>query len=105
MEQDGKFLLADELRKSIGRSDVAGGERGERRGVEVVDVAVGRDLLAVFVDEENELGVGVGAKFAQNRFDLIELLVIHHHISGRHDSDFLRPRPTRAFRDVKSSEV
>ena len=50
-------------------------------------------------EKEGQFRVGVGAELTQNRFDLIKLLVIHHHISGRagDDSDILRPRPARGI--------
>jgi len=49
----------DESGEAVGGGHVAGGERGQRGGVEVLDLALGGDLLAVLVDEEDDLGVGV----------------------------------------------
>ena len=62
VEEDRELLLADEPGEAVGGGDVAGGEGGERGGVEVLDLALGGDLLAVLVDEEDDLGVGVDSE-------------------------------------------
>ena len=67
VEEDRELLLADEAGQAVGGGHVAGGERGQRRGVEVLDVPVGRDLLSVLVDEEDDLGVGVDAELRDDR--------------------------------------
>ena len=62
VEEDRELLLADQPGEPVGGGDVAGGERGERGGVEVLDLALRGDLLAVLVDQEDDLGVGVHAE-------------------------------------------
>ena len=45
---------------------------------------VGGDLLAVLVDEEDDLGVGVDAELRDDRLDLVELLLVHDDVGRRH---------------------
>ena len=59
VEEDRELLLADQLGQPVGGGDVAGGQRGERGRVDAAHVAVDGDLLAVLVDQEDDLGVGV----------------------------------------------
>ena len=59
VELGGELVLLEELRHAARRGDVAGGERRERRRVEVVDVAARGDELTVLVDDEDDLGVRV----------------------------------------------
>ena len=67
-----------------GGRDVAGGQRRERRGVDVADLAAGGDQLAVLVDEEDDLGVRVPNQAVDDRLDLVELLFVHHHSGVNH---------------------
>src|SRR5882672_3693426 len=80
VKEDGEFLLADQLGESARGRDVAGGERGQRGGVEVLGGADGGDELAVLVDEEDDLGVGFPGQPLADPADLLELLVVHHHL-------------------------
>ena len=64
-----------------------------RRRVEVVDVAARGDELAVLVDDEDDLGVRVLDQAIHDRLDLIELLLVHHHLGVDHRS--LRTSPCR----------
>ena len=57
VELSGELVLLEELGDAARRGDVAGGERGERGRVDVVDVAAGGDELTVLVDDEDDLGV------------------------------------------------
>ena len=59
VEEHRELALADQLGEAVGGRDVAGRQRGERGGVELLDLAGGGDLLAVLVDQEDGLGVGV----------------------------------------------
>ena len=77
--KDRKLLLADQACEAIGRSDVAGRQARETGGVDLSNLSVTGDLLTVLVDEEDQLGVRVGAQAADDRLDLLILLVIHHH--------------------------
>jgi hypothetical protein len=71
-------------RQAVGGGHVARGERGQRGGVEVLDVAVGGDLLAVLVDEEDDLGVGVDSELRDDLLDLVELLLVHDDVGRGH---------------------
>src|SRR6185295_6069919 len=53
------------------------------------------DLLAVLVDEEDDLGVGVGAELGDDPLDLVELLLVHDDVGRRH-SVILLPKPRGA---------
>ena len=83
--EDRELFLADEAGEAIGRGDVPGGQACEARRVDLPDFSVARNLLTVLVDEEDELGIRVAAQPADDRFDLLILLVIHHHgtVHGR----------------------
>ena len=94
VEQDREFLLADEPRQAVGRGHVARGERGEGGGVEVLDLALCGDLLAVLVDQEHDLGVRVDAELRDDRLDLVELLLVHDDV-GRGHSVVPPPERTR----------
>src|SRR5262249_58897244 len=53
-------------------------------GVEVLDVAVGGDLLTVLVHQEDDLGVRVDPELRDDLLDLVELLLVHDDIWRRH---------------------
>jgi hypothetical protein len=53
-------------------------------GVAVEAPADGRDLLAVLVHEEHDLGVGVDAELRDDLLDLVELLLVHDDVGRRH---------------------
>src|SRR5438132_133455 len=80
VKEDRELLLSDQLGETAGGRDGAGGERGERGGVQVLGGADGSDELAVFVDEEDDLRVGLPSQALADRADLLELLVVHHHL-------------------------
>src|SRR5437870_13589255 len=80
VKEDGELFLSDQLRQAAGRGDVAGRQRGERSGVEVLGGSDGGDELAVLVDEKDDLGVGLASQPLADRADLLELLVVHHHL-------------------------
>ena len=80
VKQDRELLLAEQLRDPAGRGDVAGGQRGQRGGVDVVGLPAARDELAVLVHEEHDLGVGLASQAIADRVDLVELLLVHHHL-------------------------
>ena len=84
VEEDRELLLADQAGEPVCRGHVARGERGERGGVEVLDLALRGNLLTVFVDEEDDLCVGVDAEFGNDLLDLVELLLVHHNVGRRH---------------------
>jgi hypothetical protein len=67
-----------------GGRDVAGRQRGEAGRVDVVDVAGCRDELAVLVDDEDDLGVRIPNQAVDHHLDLIELLLVHHHLRVDH---------------------
>src|SRR5690606_25593022 len=54
--------------------------------VEVVDVAAGGDELSVLVDDEDDLGVRFPHQAVHDRLDLVELLLVHHHLRVYHPS-------------------
>ena len=87
MEQDGELLLADQSREPVRRRDVARRERCEGRRVERFHVALGRDLLTVLVDDEDDLRLSVRLQASDDVLDLMELLVeqneIGHAVSGQ----------------------
>ena len=101
VEEDRELLLADQAGQPVGGGHVAGGERGEGGGVEVLDLALRGDLLAVLVDEEDDLGVGVDAELRDDLLDLVELLLVHHNVGRRHSVILLcgEARPGRSGRE------
>ena len=82
--QHGPFATADELGEAVRGRDVARGQGGKRGGIDVLGVARSGDLLAVLVDEKNHLRVAVGAELGQDRFDLVELHLVHDNIGPSH---------------------
>src|SRR5437868_2647032 len=80
VKEDRELLLSDQLRQAAGRGDVAGRQRGERGGVEVFGGAHGGNELAVLVDKKDDLGVGLAREPLADRADLLEFLVVHHHL-------------------------
>src|ERR1700677_3635216 len=89
----GKLLLLEQLGHAARRGDVAGGQRREARGVDVVDIARRRDELPVLVDDEDDLGVRIPDQAIDHRLDEIELLLVHHHLRVDHS----RPRRVREW--------
>jgi hypothetical protein len=80
VKEDGEFLLADQLGEAAGRSDVSRGQRSERGGVQVLRGPDRSDELPVLVDEEDDLRVRFARQALANHADLLELLVVHHHL-------------------------
>src|SRR5205823_11334848 len=80
VKEDRELLFSNQLGETAGGRDVAGGERGERSGIEVLGGADGGDELAVLVDEEDDLRVGLPRQALADRADLLEFLVVHHHL-------------------------
>ena len=75
-----ELVLLEQLRHAACRGDVAGGEGGQAGRVDVVDVAARGDELSVLVDDEHDLGVRVLDQPIHDGLDLIELLLVHHHL-------------------------
>src|ERR1700754_8527 len=96
MRQDWKALLADQMRQPVGRGNIAGRQACEAGGVEVEHLSVRRDLLAIFIDQENELGVRIRA---QARDDVLEqpIFLFVHYDRSRH-SFSLNERPRQGER-------
>ena len=93
VEQDRESLLADQPRQPVGRGDVAGRQRGERRRIERLEVSDRRDLLAVLVDEKHDVGAGVLTQPLQDRLDSLELVAVEEEVGRRHRiSGFFRWR-------------
>ena len=62
----------------------------------LVDVASGGNELSILVDDEDDLGVRVTNQTVYDRLDLIELLLVHHHLGIDHPNPpqtTLRRRP------------
>src|SRR6185369_6557799 len=85
VRENRELFFANQPREAVGRGDVAGGQACQTRRVDLPDFSMAGYLLAILVDEENQLGVCVAAQTANDRFDLLVLLVIHHHgtVHGR----------------------
>ena len=66
-----------------------GGQRRERGGVEVLDLAARGDELPVLVDEEDDLGVRVAREAIADPALIRELLLVHHQ-AGIHGPTSLR---------------
>ena len=84
VEVDREVFLADDLREAAGRGDAAGGERGEARGVDAAHLAGLGDQLAVLVDDEDALRVGVADQSLDDAEDLSVVLVVHHELGVPH---------------------
>ena len=97
VKEDREFLLADQLRQSVGGGDVAGGQRGEGRGIDAAHVSVHGDLLAVFVDQENDFCVGVDLQTLERVLDLEVLLLVHHEIGRGHSASILAGCGTKSL--------
>src|SRR5581483_7392365 len=80
MEQHRELPLPDQLGQTIGGGHVAGRQRGEGGGVELLDLPRRGDLLAVLVDQEDGLGVGLLAQTAQSLLKVLELLLVKHEV-------------------------
>src|SRR5215216_890026 len=66
------------MRKPVGRGDVARGQACQARCVEVEHLSVRGYLLAVFINQKDELGVRVRAQTHDNSLELLVLLFIHY---------------------------
>jgi hypothetical protein len=53
VKKDRELFFSDELRESVRRRDVTRRQRGEGGRIQIVDVAVCGDLLAVLIDERD----------------------------------------------------
>ena len=84
VEQDGKFLLAQQLGHTARGRNVAGGQGGKRRGVKIFRFTRGGDELAVLIHEEHDLGIGLGKEALEFRVYELKLFVIHHEILTQH---------------------
>src|SRR3954453_5453637 len=80
MEQYRELPLPDQLGQPVGGGHVAGRQRRERGGVELLDLPRRGDLLAVLVDQEDGLGVGLLAQTAQSLLKVLELLLVKHEV-------------------------
>ena len=79
-----ELLLLEELGHAARRGDVARGERRQRRRVHVLGVAARGDELAVLVDDEDDPRVRVFDEAIHHVLDLVELLLVHHHLGVDH---------------------
>src|SRR5690606_10600217 len=84
VEQHRELALADQLGEAVRGGDVAGGQRREAGGVELIDLAGGRDLLAGAVDEEDRAGVGFLTEFLQRLVQALKLLFVQDQLDGSH---------------------
>src|SRR6185295_1933078 len=92
-----------QLRQPVGGSHVAGGQRGERGGVELLDLSRRGNLLTVLVDQEDGLGVGLLAQTAQGLLEMPELLLVKHEVGCAHGHPFRTARRYNiAHRAVKA---
>src|SRR5262249_59271467 len=78
VRQNWEAALADEMRKAVGRRDIAGRKAGQAGRVQIQHLAVGGNLLSVLVDEEYKLGIGVRAQASYHLFELLVLLFIQY---------------------------
>src|SRR5437868_4711093 len=72
-----ELFLADEPRHAARGGHVPGGQRGQAGRVEVADVALRGDLLAVFVHEKDHTGERFEAQLVENVPELLKLLLVH----------------------------
>src|SRR5690606_4435639 len=86
VELRGELVLAQQLGDPAGRGDVSGGQRGEGRGVDVLHVTARGDELTILVDDEDDLGVRFPNEAVHDPLDLVELLLVHHHLRVNHYS-------------------
>ena len=84
VELGGELVLLQELRHAPRGRDVACRQRSEAGGIDVVDVAARCDELPVLVDDEDDLGVRIANQAVDDRLDLSELLLVHHHLGIDH---------------------
>ena len=84
VEMDRELLLADDLGEAAGGRDAARGERGEAGRVDAAHLAGLADQLAVAIDHEDALGVGVLHEPLRDGQDLAEILVVHHELRVVH---------------------
>src|SRR5690606_5181145 len=90
VEMDRELLLADDLGEAARRGDRARGQRGEAGGVEAPGVAGLGQELAVLVDDEDALGVGVPGQAFAHAQDLAVVLVVQHELGV--DDRHVRPQ-------------
>jgi hypothetical protein len=79
----------------VGCRDVARSERGEGGRVQRLEVADGRDLLAVLVHQEDDVGVRVLAQALERLLDLLKLLVVKDEVRRSHG--LLTDSPVRIY--------
>src|SRR5262249_21262572 len=68
--------------------DIAGGKTGERRGVEVIDIAGCGNQLSILVDDEDDFRVCIFDESIDDVLNLIEFLLVHNHlrVDALHDA-------------------
>ena len=84
VEVNREVLLADDLGEAARGGDASGSERRQARRVDPAHLAGFGDELAVFVDDEDALGVGVPDQSLNDGEDLPIILVVHHELSVHH---------------------
>jgi len=79
VKEDRELLFLPSAWRNAGGRDVAGGERGERRGIEVLGGADGGDELAVLVNRGKTIfALASRARRSQTALICLEFLVVHH---------------------------
>ncbi len=101
MEVVRELLLAEDLGEPAGGGDVARDQRGQRGGVQVLELAGVGDHLAILVHEEHGLGVGVAHESLGHGQDPFLILLVQNELRSqghpsRHPlSSTTAPRPLR----------
>src|SRR5205085_5855251 len=73
-----ELFLADEPRHAARGGHVPRGQRGQARRVEVAQVALRGDLLAVFIHEKDHAGKRIEPQLAENLPELLKLLLVQN---------------------------
>jgi hypothetical protein len=79
-----ELVFTQQLGHPARGSDVAGRERRERGRVDLIRISSSGDELAVLVDNEDDTGIGGTDQSIDDRLDLPELLLVHHHLRVGH---------------------
>src|SRR4029450_5422930 len=93
VRQNRKAALSDQVSQTISGGHVSGGQTSQARRVQVEHFSMRGDLLSVFIDKKNKLGVRVGAQAGDNALKLLVLLFVQYNRS-RHPFSLMKNRST-----------
>ena len=92
-----ELVFLEQFRHTSGRRNISSRQRSQRCRIQILDVTTSRNELTVLVDDEHDFSVRVPDKTVYDCLNLVELLLVHHHLGIDHPC--LRQHTSRLERD------